>query len=271
MLTSVLAENGSKKEMLERKCGFFSRPNFRIQRVYYVVISISNSSFTSTLEQQRSDKVCVFKARLSAFEVSQLYSEFFCSNSRCSSWRLPVWNTITYYKRGTLLCVKSLLCQDFSMWNVHFPWPDKLTQPPSTRHALHPFINALSKLHGVYMNWILRCCACCSASRSVTEFLCYIASCVTMFGSRLGMWSCYIWLRFSYIIPIRNLMGAGGQFKDIKKNFTRKKKRQIWKFQSNLNIHPTLVANISLAKTLTKRFCLTTKRGLIPLTYYSSV
>ena len=101
MLTSVLAENGSKKEMLERKCVFFWQPNFRIQMVNYVVISISNSSLSSTLEQQKSDKVCAFKVRLSAFEVSQLSSEFFCSNSRCSSWRLPVWNTTSYYKRGT--------------------------------------------------------------------------------------------------------------------------------------------------------------------------
>ena len=124
MLTSVLAENGSKKEMLERKCGFFSRPNFRIQRVYYVVISISNSSFTSTLEQQRSDKVCVFKARLSAFEVSQLSSKFFVQIRDVRVDESQYETLLVIIKEVLfllLLCVKSFLCQDFSMSNVHFP------------------------------------------------------------------------------------------------------------------------------------------------------
>ena len=64
------------------------------------------------------------------------------------------------------------MCEDFSISNEAFPWQfnrDNGLQPPLTRHALHPFINALSKSHGVYMNWILRCCVCCSAS--VTEIL----------------------------------------------------------------------------------------------------
>ena len=43
----------------------------------HVISSISKSSFTATLEQQRSDKVCVSRALLSASEVSQLSSEFF--------------------------------------------------------------------------------------------------------------------------------------------------------------------------------------------------
>ena len=37
MLITVLAENRSKKEMLETKCVFFFRPKFRIQSVKYVV------------------------------------------------------------------------------------------------------------------------------------------------------------------------------------------------------------------------------------------
>ena len=57
MLITVLAENRSKKEMLERKC--VSRPKFRIQRVKYSNNisdnSISSASFTVTLEQQRSE------------------------------------------------------------------------------------------------------------------------------------------------------------------------------------------------------------------------
>ena len=64
------------------------------------------------------------------------------------------------------------MCEDFSISNEAFPWQfnrDNGLQPPLTRHALHPFINALSKSHRVYMNWILRCCVCCSAS--VTEIL----------------------------------------------------------------------------------------------------
>ena len=80
--------------------------------------------------------------------------------------------------------------------------------PPITRHALHPFINALRKSHGVYMNWILRCCVCCSTS--VTEFLWYI----------WGAWN--FWLTFgacdhvifelgcSYIIPKFCYGGEGG-------------------------------------------------------------
>ena len=36
MLTSVLAENQSKKENVEKRLRFFSRPKFRIQRVKYV-------------------------------------------------------------------------------------------------------------------------------------------------------------------------------------------------------------------------------------------
>ena len=38
---------------------------------------------------------------------------------------------------------------------------DNGLQPTITRHALHPFIDALSKSHWVYLNWILG--VCCSA------------------------------------------------------------------------------------------------------------
>ena len=59
---------------------FFSRPKFRIQRVKYVAYQTKASLLT--LEQQRSETawrlspvkcaVCVFRARLSALEVSML-------------------------------------------------------------------------------------------------------------------------------------------------------------------------------------------------------
>ena len=76
-----------------------------------------------TLEQQRSDKVCVFKARLSAFEVSQLSSEFLCSNSRYVQGDESQYETLLVVIKEVffLLRVKFLLCEDFSMSNVHFP------------------------------------------------------------------------------------------------------------------------------------------------------
>ena len=97
-----------------------------------------------------------------------------------------------YCSGRSLLCVRTFLCQmytspDKANWQLcrHNGLP-----PPITRHALHPFINALSKSHGVYMNWILRCCVCCSMS--LTEFLCYIGRCVTFLAHVWGMWSCNI-------------------------------------------------------------------------------
>ena len=97
----------------------------------HVISSISKSSFTATLEQQRSDKVCVSRALLSASEVSQLSSEFFGWNSRYvqvdESQYKPLLVIIKEVLFLLLLCVKSLLCEDFSMSNVHFPWPDELT------------------------------------------------------------------------------------------------------------------------------------------------
>ena len=116
------------------------------------------------------------------------------------------------------------------------------------------------------MNWILRCCVCCSAS--VTEFSCYIASCVTFSAHVWGMWSCDIWTRFSYIIPIRNLMGEGEQGDNLRHQTKRilqnlsNVRKQNNKFENfwAIWISTRHVGNISLAKTLTKRFFLTTKK-----------
>ena len=119
-----------QKGYVGKKMRCFSRPDFRIQRANYVVISISNSSFTSPLEQQRSDKVCVFKARLSAFEVSQLSSEFFVQIRDVQVDESQYETLLVIIKEVLfllLLCVKSLLCEDLFMSNVHFPWPYKLT------------------------------------------------------------------------------------------------------------------------------------------------
>ena len=76
--------------MLERNCLFFSGPKFRIQRVQYVAYQTQASQCNSrtTKKWKRLDiitvkcQVCVFRAHLSASEVSQLSSEFFDSNSR---------------------------------------------------------------------------------------------------------------------------------------------------------------------------------------------
>ena len=68
----------------------------------------------------------MFRARLSAFEVSQLSSEFFGSNSRYvrvdeSQYELLLVKEVLFL---LLLCEKylcDLLCEDFSVSNVHFP------------------------------------------------------------------------------------------------------------------------------------------------------
>ena len=67
--------------------------------------------------------VLVFRARLSAYEVSQLSSQFFGSNSRYvqvdeSQYEPLLVKEVIYL---LLLCEKSLMCEDFSMSNVHFP------------------------------------------------------------------------------------------------------------------------------------------------------
>ena len=65
----------------------------------------------------------MFRARLSAFEVSQLSSEFCSSNSRYvqvdESQNEPLLvNEVLFL---LLLSEKSLMCEYFSMSNVHFP------------------------------------------------------------------------------------------------------------------------------------------------------
>ena len=65
----------------------------------------------------------MFRARLSAFEVSQLSYEFCGSNSRYvqvdESQNEPLLvNEVLFL---LLLSEKSLMCEYFSMSNVHFP------------------------------------------------------------------------------------------------------------------------------------------------------
>ena len=65
----------------------------------------------------------MFRARLSAFEVSQLSSEFFGLKSiyvlvdESQYEPLLVKEVLSLL----LLCEKSLMCEDFSLSNVHFP------------------------------------------------------------------------------------------------------------------------------------------------------
>ena len=67
--------------------------------------------------------VCVFRARLSAYEVSQFSSEFFGSNSRYVQVHESQYETLLVKDVVSLLllCEKFLMCKDFSMSNVHFP------------------------------------------------------------------------------------------------------------------------------------------------------
>ena len=67
--------------------------------------------------------VSVFKARLSAYEVSQLSSEFFGSNSRYVQVDESQYEPLLVEEVFSLLllCEKSLLCEDFSTSHVHFP------------------------------------------------------------------------------------------------------------------------------------------------------
>ena len=66
----------------------------------------------------------MFRARLLAFEVSQLSFEFFFrSNSRFvqvdeSQYEPRLIKEVFFL---LLLCEKSLMCEDFSKTNVHFP------------------------------------------------------------------------------------------------------------------------------------------------------
>ena len=65
----------------------------------------------------------MFRARLSAFEVSQLSSEFFGLKSiyvlvdESQYEPLLVKEVLSLL----LLCEKFLMCEDFSLSNVHFP------------------------------------------------------------------------------------------------------------------------------------------------------
>ena len=123
------------------------------------MVTLLNNKEVKTLgDYHRTEcPVCVFRARLSACEVSQLSSECFGSNSRyvqvdesqCEP--LLVKEVISL----PLLCEKSLMCEDFSMSNVHSPdqrngkfCRDNGLQPPITRHALDSIVNALIKSHG---------------------------------------------------------------------------------------------------------------------------
>ena len=67
--------------------------------------------------------VCVFRARLSAFEVLQFSSEVFGSNSRYFQVDESQYEPLLVKEVLSLLllCKKSLMCEDFSMSNVHFP------------------------------------------------------------------------------------------------------------------------------------------------------
>ena len=67
--------------------------------------------------------VCVFRARLSAYDVSQLSSEFYGSNSRYVQVDESQNDTLLVKELLSLLllCGKSLMCEDFSMSNVHYP------------------------------------------------------------------------------------------------------------------------------------------------------
>ena len=69
----------------------------------------------------------MFRARLSAFEVSQLSSQFFGSNSRYIQVDESQYEPLLVKKVFflLLLCEKSLMCEYFSMSNVHFPRPEE--------------------------------------------------------------------------------------------------------------------------------------------------
>ena len=133
--------------------------------------------------------VSVFRATSQHLRFHNRLLSFLVQLEICSSWRVPVWTT-TLKRYFPFNCsARSPFCARTFLYQMHTS-PDQANwqlcrdnglKPPLTRHALHPwsFINALSKSHGVYMNWILRCCLSCSAS--VTEILCYIASCVTWY------------------------------------------------------------------------------------------
>ena len=66
--------------------------------------------------------VCVFRARLSAYDVSQLSSEFYGSNSRYVQVDESQNETLLvkelyspfYCSAGSLLCAKTFLCQMYT-------------------------------------------------------------------------------------------------------------------------------------------------------------
>ena len=103
--------------------------------------------------------VRVFRARLSAYEISQLSSQFFGSNSRYvqvdESQYEPLLVKVTFYcSARSLLCAKTFLCQMYTspdQRNGKF-CRDNGLQPPITLLALDSIINALIKSHGGCMN-----------------------------------------------------------------------------------------------------------------------
>ena len=65
----------------------------------------------------------MFRARLSAFEVSQLSSEFFGLKSIYVLVEESQYEPLLVKEVLSLLllCEKFLMCEDFSLSNVHFP------------------------------------------------------------------------------------------------------------------------------------------------------
>ena len=109
--------------------------------------------------------VCVFRACLSAFKVSQLSSEFFGSNLRYvqvdeSQYEPLLVKEVLFLlllSATSPLCARTFLCQmctspDQAYWQL---WRDSCLQPPITPHALHPFIMLWASHMGC--TWIESC------------------------------------------------------------------------------------------------------------------